>query len=250
MLLCLAYSNTACANERLVNINDIDWPPYFFIDNKTKQFTLGIAKEILNHCLTKSGYAINYIRLPIQHTYDYMEQGMLDITIYSPKKSRNKSLFYAKEPIFSSEYGFMVRADSDIKITQLEDVIPYQIGHLAGLTYTPEYMKIIQDKLELGQVTVAHNLEVMFAQLLAANPRFEIMADSKATFHWYAKKIGVSEQIKVLDYTIKNKNYFITISKRSEQIENPQALLNKTDACIKQLKQSGEYRAILKKYGQ
>ena len=42
----------------------------------------------------------------------------------------------------------------------------------------------------------------MFAQLLADIPRFEIMKDSKHTFYWEAKKLGVEDQIKILDCNI------------------------------------------------
>ena len=179
-----------------------------------------------------------------------MEHGLIDLTVYSYRQSREEILYYSKEPIFSSEYGFLVRADSDIDIKKLEDVKPYQIGHLAGLTYTVDYMDIIDEKIKLNQVSIGHSLESMFLQLLAPTPRFEIMADSKSTFNWFAHKKGVSDKVKVLDYTLKNKDYFITISKRSKNIENPLKLLNETDACIQKLKQDGSYKAILTKYGQ
>ena len=122
--------------------------------------------------------------------------------------------------------------------------------NLAGLTYTPEYMAIVNEKIKLNQVTIGHSLESMFLQLLAPTPRFDIMADSKNTFHWFATDKGVSEKVKVLDYTIKHKDYFIAVSKRSKNIANPQALLNKTDTCIRQLNKDGRYQAVLSKYGQ
>ena len=248
VILSAAVNLTASAKEKTIIINDVPWAPYFFIGDESEQ--LGIAKEILNHCLLKQGYKTQYARLPIKRTHHYMKQGIIDLTVYSYQQDREEILFYAKEPIFNAEYGFLVRADSDIDIKKIQDVEPYQIGHLAGLTYTPEYMEIINAKTKLNQVTVGHSLESMFLQLLAPIPRFDIMADSKNTFHWFAKYKGVSDKVKVLDYTIKNKDYFITISKRSKNIVNPQAVLKQTDACLKQLKIDGSYNAILTKYGQ
>jgi polar amino acid transport system substrate-binding protein len=249
-IIMALISHKVSATEQTLNINDVNWPPYFFIDNDTKEYTLGIGKEVLNYCLTKSGYNTNYIRLPVKRTHHYMKEGILDITVYSYKKSREEILHYASEPIFNSEYGFLVRADSKIKINNLDDILPYQIGHLDGLTYTPEYMEIVNQKLLLDEVTVAHNLKAMFAQLLAPKPRFDIMADSKATFHWFAKNEGVSNKIKVLDYSLKNKDYFITVSKKSKNISDPKALLKAMDSCLIDMKQDGNYQKILTKYGQ
>jgi polar amino acid transport system substrate-binding protein len=250
VLLCLTFINVSQANQPILNINDVNWPPYFFIENPGHTHKLGIAKEILNHCIAKSGYKTNYIGLPIKRTHYYMESGILDITVYSYKKDREKILKYSSEPIFSSEYGFLVKADSKIVIDKVSDVLPYQLGHLAGLTYTPEYMNIINEKMALKEVTTGQSLEAMFNQLLAPQPRFELMADSKATFHWYAQEAGLSDKIKVLDFTLKNKNYFITVSKKSENISDIQAFINDTDHCIKALKQNGDYQTILEKYGQ
>jgi polar amino acid transport system substrate-binding protein len=246
LFLCISFA--VSATERTIIINDVPWPPYFFIDAKDDE--VGIGKEILNYCLAQAGYKVRYGRLPIKRTHHYMEFGLIDLTVYSYRQSREEILYYSKEPIFSSEYGFLVRADSGIDIKKLDDVKPYQIGHLAGLTYTVDYMNIINEKIKLDQVTIGHSLESMFLQLLAPTPRFDIMADSKSTFNWFAHKKGVFDQIKVLDYTLKNKEYFITISKRSLNIENPLELLSETDACIKKLKQDGSYKAILTKYGQ
>lgn len=250
IMMVVMLGHKTNATEQVLNINDVNWPPYFFIDNDTKKYTLGIGKEVLNYCLAKSGYKPNYIRLPVKRTHHYMKEGILDITVYSHRKSREEILYYANEPIFNAEYGFLVRADSDIKIKNLNDILPYQIGHLDGLTYTPDYMKIVNQKLLLKEVTVAHNLKAMFAQLLAPTPRFDIMADSKATFHWFAKMQGVSDKIKVLDYNLKNKDYFITVSKKSKNIRDPKQLLNTLDSCLKGMKQDGSYQAILSKYGQ
>jgi len=179
-----------------------------------------------------------------------MKQGKLDLTVYSYKKEREQALIYGKEPLFRSEYGFLVPANSKIQVNTLDDVLPYQIGHLAGLTYSPNYMKIINDKMKLKQVTVGHTLESMFLQLLAPNPRFDIMADSKRTFHWYAKSAGISDKVKVLDYNLITKDYFITVAKRANNIDNPTKLLNETDNCLKQMKKDGSYEAILAKYEQ
>jgi len=232
--------------KQTIIINDIYWPPYFFTGDKQQQ---GIGKELINICLSQAGYNTEYHRLPVKRTHLYMENGDIDITIYSYRKSREKFVWYGKESLFNTNYGFMVRANSDINITKLADLTPYKMGHLAGLSYSPELMEIIESKAKSKQLTTGYNLVAMFSQLLAPTPRFDIMADAKTTLYWQAQKLGLSDKIKVLDYTINKKNYFITVSKKSKNITDPQAFLKETDQCIKSLKNDGRYQAILSTYG-
>jgi len=233
--------------EQTVVINDVPWPPYFFIGDKNPQ--KGIAKELLNICINQAGYQTEYRRLPIKRTHLYMKNGDIDVTVYSYRKKREQFLFYSQESVFSSEYGFMVKAGSDINITKLADLAPYKMGHLAGLSYIPELMKIIKDKNDNGQLVTGYDLTAMFSQLLAPKPRFDIMADSKTTFYWRAKELNLSHKIKVLDYVIKKKDYFITVSKKSVNIKNPTVFLDKIDKCLQTLKSNGKYQAILADYG-
>jgi polar amino acid transport system substrate-binding protein len=246
IFLCLFPFFLARANEKVI-INDINWPPYFMINSEEEGS--GLAKEIINLCLQRIGHQTKYHELPIKRTHHFMEVGEIDITVYSYKKEREKILHYGKEVLFNSEYGFMVRANSHIKIEELADLEPYVIGHLAGLSYTPELKKIINDKTAINEVVIGYSLTAMFAQLIADIPRFEIMADSKHTLSWEAKKLGVTDKIKILDYNIKNKSYYITVSKHSKNIKNPKELLGEIDTCLRDIKHKGEYKAIFARYG-
>ncbi|MBL4942371.1 MAG: transporter substrate-binding domain-containing protein [Colwellia sp.] len=247
ILSLLFFINCSVHAQQTVIINDVSWPPYFFIgENSTQQ---GIAKELLNICVPQAGYSIEYRRLAVKNTHIYMATGAIDITLYSYKKERDAFLIYSNEKIFSTEYGFMVKASSNIKINKLDDLIPYRIGHLAGLTYTPELMKIITEKEATKQLVVGFNLKTLFSQLLATTPRFDIMADAKTTFHWQAQVLGVSDKIKVLDYNIAHKDYFVTVSKNSPNVSSPKLFLSKLDSCLKKLKNDGQYQTILNNYG-
>lgn len=243
---CFALRAEAAANKKII-INDVDWPPYFFLENQSKY--PGLGKEIINHCLSEYKYLADYRLLPIKRTHVFMETGAIDVTVYSYKTAREAFLVYGKEPLYSTEYGFMVRSDSKIKINSLADLEPLRIGHLAGLSYTPELLEIINQKIDAEQAVVANSMQSVFSQLLAKTPRIDIMANTKSTFHWQAKLLGVSDKIRVLEYKIKTKPYFMTVSKASSNIESAQDFLNEMDSCIVRLKQNGGYRKILSHYG-
>ncbi|MFT4939024.1 MAG: ABC-type amino acid transport substrate-binding protein [Paraglaciecola sp.] len=245
-VLILTTTHFLCHSKTLI-LNDIDWPPYLFPSNNKAQ--LGIGKEILNRCLTNIDYQIIYTKLPIKRTHKFMQSGILDISIYSYKKEREEFLVYAKVPIFISEYGFAVRADSNIEINSLDDLSPYTIGHLAGLSHTPELINIINKKRALGLVTEGQTIDSMFAQLLSSMPRIDIMPNTKDTFYWRAKTLGVSDKIKVLDYTITTKSYFITVSKNSKNIDDIEGFLAEMNTCITQMHNNGQYDEIISRYG-
>ena len=246
VFICFCFSANA-AEKVTLELNDIDWPPYFV--NQPSSPLKGIAKELLAHCINPEKYQKNFTVLPIKRTHIYMHQGVLDISIYSYKKERESFVFYSKEPMFTSGYGFVVRADSDIKIKQLSDLSPYVIGNLAGLSHTPEILTILKNKRQNNQVIDGYSIDAMFDQLLAHTPRFDLMINAKETFYWRAKELGITRQVKMLDYPIQRKPYFLTLSKASKNINNKQQFLDDFDNCLINLKSGDKYHKILAKYG-
>jgi len=238
----------AAISSPVLRLNDINWPPYFF-PNKQKDLP-GIGKEILNQCLGQMDYVLDYLTLPIKRTHAYMKSGDLDLVVYSYKLEREEDVYYGKEPLFISEYGFVTKVDSGIELTSFDDLKPLVIGHLAGLSHTPELAEIIDEKRKRGEIKEGFDIKAMFNQMLASPKQFDIMPNSKSTFYWTAKEMGISEKIKVLNFTIAQKPYFVTISKNSKHIKNPQHVLAEIDKCIKEIKESGRYIQILNNYGQ
>lgn len=247
LLLLSLWSVTSLLYADTLILNDIDWPPYLFPESNS-QFP-GLSKDVLNECLPKKDFKLQYNKLPIKRTHRYMQSGELDISLYSYKKEREAFVVYSKVPIFTTEYGFAMRADSNIKIEKLDDLQPLVIGHLAGLTHTPEVLEIIEKKRLKGEVSEGHSIDAMFMQLLSTTPRFDVMPNSKQTFLWRAKSLGLSDKIKISDFTLAIKEYFVTVSKSTKNISDISGFLGNLDRCITDMQQDGRYTQILKKYG-
>ncbi len=244
--LILYISEGSGASETLI-INDVDWPPYF-ISEEADQLK-GIGKEILELCLTEAGYHFKFKHLPIKRTHNYMKTGKIDLCVYSYKKEREIFILYGKEPIFSSQYRFLVKANSDIRIQSLKDIDTLLFGHLNGLTYTPELLQIIEEKEKKRTVNHSNSLESIILQLTANPKRIDITANSMETFLWKAKQMNVLEKVKVLNFDIKTKNYYITISQKSKSIHDKKNFMKQIDQSIRQMKKDGRYSGILLKYG-
>jgi len=234
------------ADEKRLIINDIDWPPFFFLSKG--EIHKGLGKELLVNCLTNNNYTIEFKNLPVKRTHAYMQSGDIDITVYSYKEERNQFVLYGSEPIFHTQYGFAVRQDSNIEITSIDDLRPLVIGHLSGLSHTPEITAIIEKNKSKQQVREGYSIESLIAQLLAEPSQFDILPNAKSTILWTAKKLGVSSQIKVLDFTAKQKNYFVTVSKFSKNVTQPEKLLALIDQCLIEQKNNGTYDRISAQY--
>lgn len=235
------------AASKTIYINNIEWPPYFISEQTYDK--AGLGTEILDTCLKQTNYQFEYKTLPIKRTHMYMQTGDLDISVYSYKNDRDSIVYYGKEPIFTSTYALASNKDNKLDIQKLDDLNNYVIGHLSGLTHTPEILEIIESKKQKNEVTIGHSVDDMLNQMLATPQRFDIMPNSKETFLWNAKQLGILDRITIHDLFIAEKNYYITVSKFSKNIENPQQLLAQLDKCIIDLKATGRYQIIADEYG-
>jgi polar amino acid transport system substrate-binding protein len=243
----LAFSAQVQGKNPSIYLNDLKWPPFFFPN--MEQGYVGFGKEVLSTCINRLDYDITFKFLPIKRTHIYMKSGEIDVSIYSYVKQRMEFVHYGKEPLFVSQYGLASRMSDNITIEQLSDLKKYTFGNLAGLSHTKELRDIIDVKREKNEVSEGYDIDAMFGQLLTNPQRFQVMASSKETLKWRAKQLDISNKIKVHDFTIKEKAYYVTVSKFSKNVPNPQQFLTKIDNCIRTLKSTKVYETIAQKYG-
>lgn len=250
-LLCVSLmmnlSLCTFAHEQPLTLNNIHWPPYQF--SEPNQGREGLGTDILKHCTASLDYHLTYETFPVKRTHLFMQRGLLDVTFYSYKSSREEFVYYGKEPIFVSEYGFLAPANSGFEVASLDDVYSLTLGLLAGLSYTPELMEVITTNKANGRVVESNNVLNLVNELAGDNPSIDLVPNSKETFYWMIKEQGLEDRLEVLDYTLARKPYYITVSKASKNIADPQAFLATMDACLKDIKQSGEYDRMSSMYG-
>jgi polar amino acid transport system substrate-binding protein len=244
----LAFSGFASAYDKKqpVVINDPEWPPYFFAGRP--EHPPGLMKEILSQCLTRMQVPFEFKHQPIERMQVGMEQGTLDINIFSYKKEREKVVQFGKEVMLTSRYVPIVRADSNYSIKSIKDFDPYRLGHTIGLRYSKEFYDYII-KRKANQALDESSKEEFNIRKLDAN-RIDIFVSTDSTVLWVAKRIGLSEKIKLMDLEIQKADYFITVSKKSPRIPDRNAFMNQVEDCIRGLRKSGEICSIYQKYEQ
>lgn len=247
LTVVLLLGLSAASPAALLQLNDIDWPPFFFPGQRQPQ--PGLGKAVLTHCLQQLNYAFRYNNLPIKRTHYYMQTGELDITVYSYQAAREDAVVFGKEPLFVSSYGFAVKADSGINVSQLADISALKFGHLAGLAHTAELNHVLDVMRANNQVIESYDLNATLQQLISVPARIDITANSRETLLWRIKNLNLSDKIAVLDYELANKPYFIAVSKNSRTIDEPHQFIKKFDNCLLQLKQNGHYAVMAASYG-
>lgn len=244
--IVLLYFSAVDASEKII-IDNPDWPPFFF--GSDKNAPKGIGREIIEMGLKRHGEKFHFERFPIKRSNHYIKTGEIDIALYSNKKKRKAFVLYSKEPLFPAKYRFMVRSDSSIKIRSYKDLNFLVFGYLDGLSFTPELLKVIMRKKKNSEVVNIYSLNNLLNGLAGRYQIFDITADSKLTMIWKAKSMKMQNKVKILDYDIGSKNYYIAVSKKSQNILDKKRFLNNFDRFLKAIKSDGTYEKIFKKYG-
>lgn len=228
-------------------VNAVDWPPFFI--RKSSAGLPGFAREILDYCLPKTGYVARYEWLPVKRTYQYMQQGKLDLAVYSKKTERESYIRYGSLPMFTSEVGFAVRSDFKPDGRELADVKPFRFGYLAGLALTPELNELLEQKRAAGRAAVeVFQLTDLFAKLLQQPAPVDVVVNSKETLNWLIFDLGIQHQAKVLPYAVGRKSYYLTLSRKSANVTDPEKFFQQFDACLSDFQKQAAFNSLLRRY--
>ena len=229
-----------------IKLNDNDWPRFFFGGISEQKVSKGIGKEILDICLPRTGYQFEFTFHPIKRMRKYMEEGKLDINVYSYRPSRESFLLFGKEPIFSASYRPVVLSGSNVKINSIDDFEAYNLGHLLGLRYSPEFYDYVMRRQQDNRLATTTRSSYIIDMLV--DKKIDVFVGISASSLWHAKNAGIADKIRILNFDVKTSDYFVTISKKSAVIKDKPLFLSQVDTCLRELKQNGQYKQITDKY--
>jgi len=246
--LVIAPISGAAPTRKILKVMNSSWPPFF--NAKGSEAYPGYGLELTKRCLNKSGYEASFDFYPINRMFDYHFKGKLDVAVMSFKESRAKKLLYSKEPLFINTYVGFVRADSKFKYAKLSDLDALTIGHLSGLKTSDEYRHYIEKRLSKAkdsrvEIVSADNDNI---RKLAAG-RIDYFVGSRATIFWKASQINLADRIKEFPHKFKEASYYLTISKKSNNIADRAKLIKDFDQCVTREKKSGWYKKTRNRYG-
>jgi polar amino acid transport system substrate-binding protein len=150
--------------------------------------------------------------------------------------------------MLTSSYRPIVRADSDITIKNISDFDQYRLGHTIGLRYSKEFYDYILKRKAAQKLDESSKEEFNIRKLDAK--RIDIFVSTGSTVLYVARRIGLIDKIKILDFDIQKADYFIALSKNSPRIPDRVALINHLEECIQGLRKTDEICGLYQKYDQ
>jgi polar amino acid transport system substrate-binding protein len=228
-----------------IEINFPDFPPYYFKDPQGRR--QGITAETLTRCLNAIKRPFIFVDLPIERMQISMQEGFIDIHTYSYSAARESFVDFGHQELFRTQYQPFVRADSGIRITSLADFDGLRLGHIIGLRYSPTFMKYVEERRKARTVDEAASTEQNLRKLMAG--RIDTFVNAVEPAMYAAQRLGLQDQIKVLDWVAHDGHYFTAVSKKSRRIPDRRQFLKELDSCLAQLKKDGSFCAIYRDHG-
>jgi polar amino acid transport system substrate-binding protein len=249
-LVALLSAQVAMAQAKSVKVVSDPYPPYVMDEPDRKGFVTEMTLKILRD----AGYEAEYINVPFTRALVGLERGLYDgLLAVSPGRA---GFIYPEDAFATSVTSFFVLKNRtwtyqgipSLKSITLGTILGYQFA--GGQPGAPEdkidfYIAQNKDNLDLIQsVGGEDGLEKNIKKL--ALDRIDAVAEDPAVFWYTANKLGLSDKFKTAgDLTQPTK---ITVGFPAS---NPRAkeLVKVISDGVKKLKDTGEYKTLLMKYG-
>ncbi|HOV14900.1 MAG TPA: transporter substrate-binding domain-containing protein [Spirochaetota bacterium] len=220
-----------------------------WFDEKSGKYT-GFDVEIIDYVMKKLG--ISY-QIVLENSSARLEQGwQLDkpfydmVFTYSWKKEREKYLIYPSESHTVIDWNLFIRKEDEgkYKFETYNDLKGLKIGYTKGNSYTEDFFTALKNGIFEGDEVVKEELQIV--KLL--NGRINMVPLSKLSALYQAKNEGYIDKISYLPKPMKSEPYYNTFVKKSDY-PNLSLLVKKYDETLKEMKKSGVFDEISKKYG-
>jgi polar amino acid transport system substrate-binding protein len=221
------------------------WEPYTGQDLEGK----GMVTAIVTAACHASGIDAVYSFFPWKRAEANVESGASFATFPYQEIQEREGQFYFSEIICSSGMELLVHGGNvktdDFEYAKPEDLKPFRVGIVAGTDAVKFPLQKIGCLIEEVQ-TSEQNLKKL------ETGRLDAVIDDRAVLLHALKTLYGSDPAKLSPFRFMKKsfgaasNYRLMVSRRYPHAKE---LLERFNAGLKKLKATGEYKAILKKFG-
>ena len=215
------------------------WPPFI---TKAGDEIKGPDTDILKLIAERKGYTVQIQEIPWKRCLEMAEKGEVDI-VYSASKNSDREafLYYPKTQLHTTRYVFVTKPNvkTDWATSKDPKSLPQPIGSVLGYSVTDD-LKAKQVKVDDGATTDPQNLD----KFLGGRVQSFIIEESVLKALLEGKYAKNKSEVNVLEPPYEdNKDYYITISKKSPQGEK---VLKDFEAELEKMKKEGELEKIYK----
>ena len=231
MMMC-CFTATGFA-KKITVATDTNFPPFEFKDPKTGQHT-GFDVELWDAIAKKIGIEYDLQPMDFNGIIPGLQSGQLDAGIagITIKPERAKVVDFS-DPYYNAGLLLLVKA-SNTDITKVEDLEGKLVATKLGTT-SEDFLK---KNAKAKEVKLYPNNDAMFMELMMGGAD-AVMFDSPVIAN-YVREVG-KDKVKVVGPLYMGQSYGIGFPKGS-------ALVEKVNAALKSLKDSGAYRDLYLKW--
>ncbi len=207
----------------------------------------GLFPTLFFEIAKRAGFEATVELLPFKRLDKYLQTGIVDgtISIYH-KQERESYLMYAKYPSLISYTRIFVRKGEDFPFSSVNDLSRKTVGTIAGwIINNPA----LDNAIKVGRITVdeATSYEQNIKKLIAK--RFDCLIAGEQITWYHANKLGIAQEITLLDKPISESITYIAISKKSQNIPNYELFMENLNQALYSIISDGTYKAIQQQYG-
>jgi polar amino acid transport system substrate-binding protein len=249
MVLVAFFATSSYGQDRKILIVGEDWLPFEFLEeNVAKGIDVDLATVIFKNLNVQFEVKI----LPWARAWKMIEDGDADACLSTSRKpEREPYLYYPNENMWVSEYVFFVRKDKfQEKFNGYQDAKAQnlKIGVVRGNSYNSDFWAAfpnVSDGVLNPQLEEVKDPDLNFKKLIKG--RIDLYIIDKTIGRYTLSKVEFSDTITYYPKPLFSKGYPMAFAKKSSY-PNIKELVDKFDAELLKLKQSGEYDLIMEKW--
>lgn len=226
------------AEERVVYLVTLDWPPYIGQGLTNR----GYIAEIVIESFARVGYKVHLDFLPWNRALYLAQRGDYDGLVAAYYTEEREEFFcYHDSSLGQSEIVFMTLAHREIQYKTMEDLKGYRIGITKGFAYPTVFEEA--DYLEKEEAIDTKSL----LKLLLGGRVDLIVEDRLVLYHLLEEELRESvEEVRVVEPILDRKQLFVAFStSRAGYFQTVSAF----GRGLSEVKRDGTFEAIRKSHG-
>lgn len=240
LLLCVQHVGAQSNIDNFLLLTE-EYPPLNFAKNGKLQ---GISIEAMNLMLKSVGAKKRVeetLLWPWARSYEtVLKQKNSALYVMGRTEARDK-LFKWVGPVLPSRIVLLARRDKHLKVNSIQELNQKNLRIGVVREDIGEQM-LLKKGLNPEKIVERNNSSLNTAKMLDAD-RLDLWAYEEIVAYWKLRELGLSPDDFEVVYTLLEQQYYFAFNKDTDD-----ALIQKLQRALDELKANGVYSAILKKY--
>lgn len=239
VLVGLLFASLQLKAESLkVGLGELDYPPFYYVNDDK---ITGIAIEIAQEVARRSGYTLDYHRVPWKRLQYKLREGSLDMVIlYFKTQERARDVIYTDIPhVYENSYIVVPKTMQLQFDGSLRSISDKQFFYVRGYSHGKDF-----DSADYLNKQTVNNETELLRRITSGRPFIGV--GNKPALLMYSEQAKLSDKIRFLEPPIDRGENYMAFSKKRSDAKVLAALFSKH---FKQYSETEDYQKVLSKYG-